>query len=152
MSVFTFAISCLTTSNLPGFMDLTFQVPMQYCSLQHWTLLTSPVTSTTGHCFCFGCLFFLAGVISLLFSSIEHTGHLPTWEVHLPVSYLFAFSYCSWGSQGKNTEVVCQSLYQWIMFCHNVKMTNLWSSILKMRIQSSLLYILYFKREAKEKI
>ena len=26
-------------------MDLTFQVPMQYCSLQHWTLLLSPVTS-----------------------------------------------------------------------------------------------------------
>ena len=30
-------------------MDLTFQVPMQYCSLQHWTLLLSPVTSTTGY-------------------------------------------------------------------------------------------------------
>ena len=27
---------------------------MQYCSLQHRTLLTSPVTSTTGYCFCFG--------------------------------------------------------------------------------------------------
>ena len=26
-------------------MDLTFQVPMQYCSLQHRTLLLSPVTS-----------------------------------------------------------------------------------------------------------
>ena len=35
-------------------MDLTFQVPMQYCSLQHQTLLLSPVTSTTGYCFCFG--------------------------------------------------------------------------------------------------
>ena len=23
------------------------------------------------------------------------------------MSYLFAFSYCSWGSQGKNTEVAC---------------------------------------------
>ena len=61
MSVFTLAISCLTTSNLPWFMDLTFQVPMQYCSLQHRTLLPSPVTSTTGHCFCFGSIspFFL---------------------------------------------------------------------------------------------
>ncbi|XP_055260714.1 meiotic nuclear division protein 1 homolog isoform X3 [Moschus berezovskii] len=39
--------ACLTTSNLPRFMDLTFQVPMQYCSLQHRTLLLSPVTSTT---------------------------------------------------------------------------------------------------------
>ena len=27
---------------------------MQYCSLQHWTLLLSPVTSTTGCCFYFG--------------------------------------------------------------------------------------------------
>ena len=26
-------------------------------------------------------------------------------------------SYCSWGSQGKNTEVVCHSLLQWTMFC-----------------------------------
>ena len=41
-------------------MDLTFQVPIQYCSL-HRTLLPSPVTSTTGWCFFFGSvsLFFL---------------------------------------------------------------------------------------------
>ena len=51
MSVFTLAISYLTTSNLPWFMALTFQVPMQYCSLQHWTLIPSSVTSTTGCCF-----------------------------------------------------------------------------------------------------
>ena len=54
MSVFTLAISCLSTSNLPWFMDLTFQVPMQYCCLQHQTLLPLPVTSTAGHCFHFG--------------------------------------------------------------------------------------------------
>ena len=35
-------------------MDLTFQVPIQYCYLQHLTLLLSPVTCTTGYCFCFG--------------------------------------------------------------------------------------------------
>ena len=29
-------------------MDLTFQVPVQYCSLRHQTLLPPPVTSTTG--------------------------------------------------------------------------------------------------------
>ena len=58
--MFTLAISCLT-SNLPWFMDLTFHVPMQYCSLQHLTLLPSPVTSTAGCCFCFGSIssFFL---------------------------------------------------------------------------------------------
>ena len=55
MSMFTLAISCLTTSNLPWFMDLTFQVPMQY-SLQNQTLFPSPpyVTFTPGCCFCFG--------------------------------------------------------------------------------------------------
>ena len=61
MSTFTLTISCLTTSNLPWFMDLTFQVPMQYCYLQNRTLLPSPVTSKTGCCFCFGSIssFFL---------------------------------------------------------------------------------------------
>ena len=46
-----------------------------------------------------------------------HIGHLLTWGVPLSVSYHFAFSYCSWGSQGKNTEVVCHSLLQWTTFC-----------------------------------
>ena len=61
MLTFTRAMSSLTTCNLPWFMDLTFQVPMQYCFLQHQTLLLSPVTSTTGYCFCFGSIlsFFL---------------------------------------------------------------------------------------------
>ena len=54
MSMFTPAIPCLTTSNLPWFMHQTFQVPMQYYSLQHQTLLPLPVTSTTRHCFHFG--------------------------------------------------------------------------------------------------
>ena len=54
MSTFNLAISCLTTFNLPWLMDLTFCVPTQYCSLQHWTLLQSPIISTTGYCFYFG--------------------------------------------------------------------------------------------------
>ena len=59
--MFTPVISCLTTSNLPWFMDLTFQVPMQWCSWQHRTSLPSPVTPTTGCRFCFGSIpsFFL---------------------------------------------------------------------------------------------
>ena len=61
MSMFTLTISCLTTSNLPWFMDLTLQVPMQYCSLQLWTLLLSPVISTVELCSHFGSIssFFL---------------------------------------------------------------------------------------------
>ena len=54
-------------------MDLTFQVPMQYCSLQHCTLLLSPVSSTAGYFFFFFFLwlhpFILSGVISPLISS-----------------------------------------------------------------------------------
>ena len=58
------------SSNLPWFMDLTFQVPMQYCCLQHQTLLLSPVTSTAEYFFLL-CLhpFILSGVISPLISS-----------------------------------------------------------------------------------
>ena len=88
---------------------------MQYCSLQHQTLFLSPVPSTTGYCFFFGSIpsFFLE-LFPLWFQLI---GHLLTWGVPLSVSYHFAFLYCSWGSQGKNTEVVCHSFLQWTTFC-----------------------------------
>ena len=44
----------MITSNLPWFVDQRFQVFMQYCSLQHWTLLSPPDTSTIGCLICFG--------------------------------------------------------------------------------------------------
>ena len=47
--MFTLVIPCLTMSDLPWFMDLTFQVPMQYCPLQHWTSLSPLNTSTAEH-------------------------------------------------------------------------------------------------------
>ena len=89
---------------------------MQYCSLQHRTSLPSPITSTTARSFCFG------SVSSFSLKLVHHwspVGHLPIWGVHLSVSYLFAFSYCSCGSQGKNTEVICHSLLQWTTSCQN---------------------------------
>ena len=90
MSTFTLDISCLTTSNLPWFIDLTFQVPMQYCSLQHWTLLLSPVTSTTQYCFCFG------SISSFFLELFLHWSPVAYWAptnlgVHLSVSYLLPF-------------------------------------------------------------
>ena len=117
MSVFTLAIPCFTTSNLPWFMDLTFQVPMQYCSLQHWTLLLSPIPSTTGCCFCFNFIpsFFLE--LFLHWSPVAYWAPTNLGSSSFSSSYLFAFSYCSCGSQGKNTEVVCHSLLQWTTFC-----------------------------------
>ena len=70
MSTFTLAISCLTTSNLPWFKDLTFQVPMQYYSSQHQTLLLSPVPSTAGCCLCFG------SIPSLFLELFLHWSHI----------------------------------------------------------------------------
>ena len=110
MLTFTLAISCLTTSSLPWFMDLTFQVPMQYCSLQHRTLLLSSVTSTAGYCVCFGSFppFFLELFL--------HWSPVAYWALTDPGCSFFSilsfcFSYCSWGSQGKNTKVACHYLF-----------------------------------------
>ena len=120
MSIFTLSISCLITSNLPWFMDLTVQVPRQYCILQHRTLLSSPDPSTAELHFLFGqaSSFFLELlVIAPRSSPIAHwTPFGLGGGAHLPVSYLFAFSYCSWGSHGKNTRVASNSLLQ---FCQN---------------------------------
>ena len=116
MSTLTLIISCFTTSNLPWFMDLTFQVPMQYCSLQHRILLLSPVPSTTACCLCFNSIpsFFLK--LFLHWSPVAYWA-LTDLEFPLSISSHFAFSSCSWGSQGKNTKVVCHFLLQWTTFC-----------------------------------
>ena len=76
-------------------MDLTFQVPMQYFSLQHWTLLPSPVISTTGCCFCFGSVtsFFLE---LFVYSSLV-AYWAPTDLGSSSFSVLsFCLFYCSW--------------------------------------------------------
>ena len=95
MSVFTLAISHLTASNLPWFMDLTFQVPMQYCSLQH-PLLLPPDTPTTECHFHFGpaASFFLElWVIAFHCSPVAYwtPSDLGRWGVRLLVSYLLYF-------------------------------------------------------------
>ena len=110
--MFTLAISCLTTSNLPWFMDLIFQVPMQYFSLQHQTLLLPPDNWVS-----FPSLFILSGPISLLFPSNTLDTFWPGGLIFQ--CHLFTFSYCSWGSQGKNTGVLCHSLLQSTTFCQN---------------------------------
>ena len=104
-------------------MDLTFQVPVQYCSLQHQILLSPPDTSMTEHHFHFGLatLFFLELLVIALFSSTVAYWTPSNLGVHLPMSYVFAFSSCSWSSQDRNTRVVY--LHQWTTFCQN---SSLW--------------------------
>ena len=54
-------------------MDLTFHVPMQYCSLQHHSLLLLSVTSTAGNCFCFG------SILSLFLELFLHWSPVAYW-------------------------------------------------------------------------
>ena len=89
MSTFTLAISCLTISNLSWFMGVTFQDPMQPCSLQHQTLLPSSVTSTTGHCFCFG------SASSFFLELFLHSSPVAYWELtDLGNSSFSVISFC----------------------------------------------------------
>ena len=89
MSKFTLTISYLTTSNLPWFMDLTSQVPMQYGSLQHQTLFLSPVTSTTEYCFCFG------SISSFFLELFLHWSPVAYWvSTDLGSSYFSILSFC----------------------------------------------------------
>ena len=85
----TLAISCLTSSNLPWFIDLAFQVPLQYCSLQHGTLLPSPVISTTGCCFHFG------SVSSFFLELFVHWSPVASWApIDLGSSSFSVLSFC----------------------------------------------------------
>ena len=89
MLTFTLAISCLTTSNLPWFMDLTFQIPMQYCPLQHRTLHPSSVTSKTGYCFRSG------SVSSFFLELFLHSSPAAYWApTNLKSSSFSIISFC----------------------------------------------------------
>jgi len=89
MLMFSLATSYFTSSNLPWFMDLTFQAPMQYYSLQHQTLLPSPVTSTTGSCFCF------VSISSFFLELFLHSSPVAYWApTDLGSSSFSVLSFC----------------------------------------------------------
>ena len=122
MSTFTLAISCLTTSNLPWLIDLTFQVPMQYCSLQHWTWLQSPVISTTRCCFCFGSISSIFLELFLHWSPIAYWAPTDLGNSSFSI-YHFAFSHCAWLSFIELDKAVVHAirlvsfLWLWFSFC-----------------------------------
>ena len=63
---------------------------MYYCSLQHWTLVSSPVTSQLG------IVFTLVPSLHSFWSYFstdlqQYIGHLPTWGVHLSVFIFLPF-------------------------------------------------------------
>ena len=74
-------------------MDLTFQVPIKYCSLQHQILLLSPVPSTTGCCFRLGSIpsFFLE--LFLHWSSVAYWAPTDLGSSSFNVLF-FCFFFC----------------------------------------------------------
>ena len=93
-------------SKITGDGDAAFKLK-DACSLEEKLWQTSPASS-----------FFL----ELFLHSSPVAYWIPTdldrgGGAHIPVSYLSAFSYCSWGSWGNNTWVVCHLLLQWTEFC-----------------------------------
>ena len=88
MSLFTLAISCLTTSNLPWFMDLTFPI---YAILLFTAsdLASIPFTSTTWWCFCFG------AVSSFFLELFFHWSPVAYWvPTDLGSSFFSVLSFC----------------------------------------------------------
>ena len=62
---------------------------MQYCSLQHQTLLLSPVTSTTGYCFSFG------SVSSFFLELFLHWSPVAYWiPIDLRTTSFSVLSFC----------------------------------------------------------
>ena len=109
-------------------MDLTFQIPMQCFSLQHWTLLSQPDISTTEHCFHFGpaASFFLEILVIAFCSSKEKyytakTG--PGDDCGLAHQFLIAKIRLKLKTVGKTTRPFRYDLNQ-ILYDLTVEVTN----------------------------
>ena len=90
MLTFTLAIPHLTTSNLPWFMDLTFQVPMQFAvySIRLCFYHQSHPQLGVG----FALVPSLHSFWSYFSTDLQHhIEYLPIWGVHLSVSYFLPF-------------------------------------------------------------
>ena len=117
--MFTFAISCFRHSqfalihghNIPGSYAILLFTASDLASIishiHNWVLF-----------FLWLHLFILSGVVSPLISS-SILGSYQPGEFIFQCHVFFFFSYCSWGSQGKSSEVVCHSLLLWNTFCQN---------------------------------
>ena len=89
--------------------------------LSNWTelnLLSSPVISTIGCCFCFGSIssFFLK--LFLHCSPVGYCAPTNLGNSSFSIIYFCLFKLFM-GSQDKSTEVVGHSLLQWTTFCQN---------------------------------
>ena len=117
ISMFTVAMSCfyhfpftlLHGPNITGSNAMLFFIALDFTSitsrLHNWVLFLRWL------------LLLILSVISPLFSNSILGTYKPGSSSFSVLS--FAFLYCLWNSQGKNTEVVCHSLLQWTTFFQN---------------------------------
>ena len=110
----------LNWTEYPAIMNLTFQVPMQYCSLRHQTLLPSPVTSTTGHDFHF------CSISSFFLELFLYSSLVAYWALTdlgsssfsvISFSLFILFMGFSKQEYRIGLPILKWSLFQWTMFC-----------------------------------
>ena len=94
----------------------------------------SPPDTCTTECHFHLGLFILFGaiIVTVLCSSPIAQWTLPDLRCSSPVLYLFVFSYCSWGSWGKNTVVGCHFLLWWSTFVRTLHFDLSWIALLDM--------------------
>ena len=92
---------------------------MFLCNIVLYSIgLSPPDTSTTWYAFHFGPpLHSFCSYFSVFPSGILDSYRPGGSSLSIISFCIFTLSYCSWGSRGKNTEVVCHSLFQWTTFC-----------------------------------
>ena len=94
---------------------------MQYCSLQHWTLLLPPDMSSTECHFLFDpATSFFSGTVSNCLP-LFYSSTLNTFKPGSSSSGVMSFCLfiVSMGLYRQNTGVGCHFLLQWTMFCQN---------------------------------
>ena len=92
---------------------LRFMGSQRVRRLSDWTELNCISTSFVDHNgYSISSEGFLPAVVDIMVIWVKFTHSSP-----FEFADHFAFSYCSWGSQVKNTEVVCHSLLPWTTFC-----------------------------------
>ena len=126
MPIFILIISCLTTSNLPWFMDLTNilgSYAILFFAASDFIFITRHIHNWRSFLLWLRPFILSEGISSC--PSLFPVANLTPSDLgdSSSASYLFVFLYSSWGSHGKYPGVVCHSLLQWITFCQN---SSLW--------------------------
>ena len=120
MPMFILAISSMIMSNWPWFMYLTFQVPMQCCSLEHQALFLPPDTSIAEGFFPFGptTSFFLKLLLIALCSPVAYWILSNLVGLFSGVISLCLFIFSMRFSR-RESWVCCHFLLHWPTFCQN---------------------------------